>query len=385
MGSSRNSQLMVVDEVTPGLVVTPSLGVPIVSFTPTVEDGQTASEAIIAGRRFLAEWQSNGGNVTVSAAAELEATARGFGFWLKHGIGPGAVSTAGPSSSFYTHTLTPGTSDGYAFTAQAGIADDAGVVQPFTLAGAKVKELSLGWDVGEKVNLSVDLVAQRAEHGSRTLTSCATTNGSTTVTVTGATADLEGATLTHANLPSGTWITSVISATSIVVSAAATADGTGLSIVAGKALATASYQSTGQKLFKALHAHVTVAGTEVSIYGGSEKIVNPIDDTDFRSGSKWSKEQKDNGELAEVSGDFETEYNAALYKRYLTGEKFTLVRTFTNGTDQLTLTSRARITPGAEPKVDGRSRNRMTVPWMALGDTDADALTAVLVTRDATL
>lgn len=384
MGSSRTSQLMVVDEGTPGLVVTPSLGIPVVSFTPTVEDGQTASEAIIASRRFLAEWQSNGGNLTVKAAAELEATARGFGFWLKHGIGPGAVNTTGPTSSFYTHTLTPGSSDGYAFTAQAGIADDAGT-QPFTLAGAKVKELGLAWDVGDKVNLSVDMVAQRAEHGSRTLTSCATTNGETTVVVTGATADLEGATLTHANLPTGTWVVAVNSATSITVSAAATADGTGLSIVVGKALATVSYQSTGQKLFKAMHAHVTVAGTEVSIYGGSEKIVNPIDEVDFRSGSKWSKEQKDNGELAEVSGDFECEYSAALYRRYLAGEKFTLVRQFTNGTDQLTLTSRARITPGAEPKIDGRSRNRMTVPWMALGDTDADALTAVLVTRDATL
>lgn len=384
MGSTRTSQFGVVDESSVGVVTTPTLFLPTTSFEWSAEDAQTSSEAGVAGLYGLQEWQSNGGPVTVSGKWEGELTALGAGFWLKHALGANGVSTAG--SDPYTHTIAaPTTSDGYSFTAQAGITDDAGTTQPVTLIGGKVKSYGLAYDQGEKLNVSVDLVGQRVDVGSRTLTSCETTNGSTSVTVTSAVDEYEGMSISGTGIPAGAWITAVNSATSVTISAAATADGTGLSLVVGKALATASYTTSGQKLLKQHHAHVSVAGTEVSIYGGSEEWVRPIDETDFRAGSRWSKEQKDNGELFEITGSFECEYNAALYAKYRAGTKFSLVRSFVAGSTSLTLTSKARITPGAEPKIDGRSRNKMTVPWMALGNTNADLLAAVLVNSESTI
>lgn len=385
MGSSRTSQFGLAAETTPGLYVTPSTFIPVTSFDYAYEDGQTSSEAIVTGLRGLQEWQSNGGNVAVSANLGFELTARGVGGLIAAAIGPNNVTTNGPTSNYYDHTIVTGSQDGKAQTWQAGIADDAGTVQPITLTGVKVKTLSLAWDEGSKVNGTAGAVAQRVDQGTRTLTSCATTDESATVTVTSATADMEGQTISGTGIPSGSYIVAVNSATEVVISQAATANGTGLSLVVGRPLASASYTTTNQHLFKAHHCTVSVAGSEVPMYGGSWQITKPIPDTEFFAGSRWSAEQKDTGELDDISGTFDCEFNAALYDRFRRGEKFTVVQSFVNGSDSLTLTSRARITPGAEPKIDGRSRNRMSVSWMALGDTNGDLLTAVINTRDATL
>lgn len=382
MGSARTSQLGIADETTPGLVVTPSLFLPVRSAEIAANDGQTESEAIWAGRLTLHEDASNGGNIEVGGNFEVDLTNRSVGKILKHAIGPGAVNTTG--SGPYTHTMSLGTTDGYALTIQEGIEDDAGTVQPLTTAGAKVSELDIAWDTGEIVALSADVVAMRQEYGSTTLTGGVTTNTSTAVTVaSGAVASMVGATITGTGIPAGAHVVAVNSGTSITISAAATADGTGLSLVIGKALATASFAST-LKPFKALHTAVTVAGSAVEVMGGNVNISRGTE-ARFFAGSPWSKEPKSPDEMVTITGGLTIDHNAAMYRRYQTGEKMAIVTSFTNGTDSLTLTARGRITASPTPTIAGRSRNQMQVGWKAMGTTDNNAFQAVLVNADATI
>ena len=384
MGTSRTAQVMIKDETTPGLIVTPDLSLPFTEFSFAAEDAQTESEAILAGRRFLDDWQSNGGNVAITGSMAGEVTVQSFGTLLKH-AGLTNVSPSGPTSSYYTYVMTPGSTDGEALTVQAGIEDDAGVVQPVTLGGVKVPELSVAWDEGSKVNYNASLMAQVLSYGAtRSLTSCATTSGSTTVTVTSATDDMEGHLITHANLPTGTFIEEVISSTSVRVSQAATATASGLTIVVGKALATASYAS-GLKLLKAHNTRVLVAASEIETVGGSLTIATPME-TRFRNGSRFSKEIKETGELCMVTGELQVEHSLSLYRRFLKGEKFDISIPMVKGSASVTFDVHARITPGAEPSVSGRGRNMMTIPFKALGDgTDADAFTATVVSLESTI
>lgn len=385
MGTSRTAQVMIKDETTPGLIVTPDLSLPITEFSFAAEDAQTESEAILAGRRFLDDWQSNGGNVAITGSMAGEVTVRSFGTLLKHAVGPNSVQTTGPTSSYYTHVVTPGTSDGESLTLQAGVEDDAGTVQPITFGGTKIPELSIAWDEGSKVNWNASWMAQVMSYGAtRSLTSCATTSGSTTVTVTSATDDMEGHLITHANLPTGTFIEEVISSTSVRVSQAATATASGLTIVVGKALATASYAS-GLKLLKAHNTRVLVAASEIETVGGSLTIATPME-TRFRNGSRFSKEIKETGELCMVTGELQVEHSLSLYRRFLKGEKFDISIPMVKGSASVTFDVHARITPGAEPSISGRGRNMMTIPFKALGDgTDADAFTATVVSLESTI
>lgn len=385
MGTSRTAQVMIKDESTVGTIVTPDLTLPFTSFSFAVEDAQTKSEAILAGRRTLDDWQSNGGNVTITAQLEGEAYVRSFGTLLKHATGAGSVSTGSPTSSYYPHVLTPGTADGYALTVQAGIEDDAGVVQPVTLGGTKVSELSVAWDEGSVVNYTASLMAQIASYGAtRSLTSCATTSGSKLVTVTSATADMEGHLATNAGLPAGTFVEEFISATQLRVSQAATATASSQTIVIGKALATASYAS-GLKPYKAHNTAVSVAGSEIEVVGGSFTIANPME-TRFRSDSRYSKEIKETGELIAVTGEITVEHSLSLYRKFLAGDKFDISVPMTKGSASITSAIHARITPGAEPAISGRGRNMMTVPFEMMGDgSDADGLTITIVSLESTI
>jgi hypothetical protein len=382
MGSARTSQLGFADETTPGLVVTPDLFIPVRTAEIIASDGQTESEAIWAGRLTLHEDASNGGNIEVAGPLELDLTNRSVGKILKHAIGPGAVNTTG--SGPYTHTLSLGTTDGYALTVQEGIEDDAGTVQPLTSTGVKINELDIAWDVGEIVALSADAIGMRQEYGSTTLTGGATTNTSTAVTVaSGAVANMVGATITGTGIPAGAHVVAVNSGMSLTISAAATADGTGLSLVVGKALATASFASS-LKPYKAMHTSVTVAGSAVEVEGGSVNISRGIE-ARFKAGSVWSKEPKSPDGMVTITGEFTIDHNAAMYRRYQTGEKMAIVVAFSNGADSLTLTARGRITAAPTPTIAGRSRNQMTVGWKAMGTTDNNAFQAVLVNADSTI
>lgn len=385
MGTSRTAQVMIKDETTPGLIVTPDLGLPITEFSWAAEDAQTESEAILAGRRFLDDWQSNGGNVPITGSMAGEVTVQSFGTLLKHAVGPNSVSTSGPTSSYYTHVITPDTTDGESLTVQAGVEDDAGVVQPLTLGGVKIPELSVAWDEGAKVNWTASMMAQVASYGAtRSLTSCATTSGSKTVVVTSATEDMEGHLVANAGLPTGTFIEEVISATSIRVSQAATATASSQTLVVGKALATASYAS-GLKLLKAHNTSVSVAGSEIECVGGTLTVATPMK-TRFRSGSRYSKEIKETGELVMVTGEIQMEHSLAMYRRFLAGEKFDISVPMVKGSASVTWDVHARITPGAEPSISGRAHNMMTVPFKALGDgSDADAFTVTVVSLESTI
>jgi hypothetical protein len=382
MGSARTSQFGFADETTPGLVVTPSVFLPVRTAGIIATDGQTESEAIWAGRFTMHEDASNGGNIEVAGNFEVDLTNRSVGKLLKHAIGPNNVSTTG--SGPYTHTLSLGTTDGYALTIQEGIEDDAGTVQPVTSAGCKITELDMAWDVGEIVNLSGDVIGMRQEYGSTTLTGGATTDTETGITVSsGAVSSMVGATVIGTGIPAGAHIVSVESGTAFTISAAATATGTGLSLVVGKALAPASFASS-LKPFKAMHTSVNVAGSTVEVEGGNVNISRGIE-ARFKAGSRWSREPKSPDQMVNITGSFLMDHNAAMYRRYQTGEKMAIVVAFSNGSDSLTLTCRGRITASPTPTIAGRSRNQMQVGWKAMGTSDNAAFQAVLINSDSAL
>ena len=93
-------------------------------------------------------------------------------------LGEQRVSTAG--SDPYTHTIAADDQRRLLVHRSGGITDDAGRRSRSPLIGGKVNPTGSP-TTRAKLNVSVDLVGQRVDVGSRTLTSCRTTNGSTSV------------------------------------------------------------------------------------------------------------------------------------------------------------------------------------------------------------
>ena len=175
-----------------------------------------------------------------------------------------------------------------------------------------------------------------------------------------------------------------MSESTILLSAAATATATGVSIVIGKALASVTYPADRYP-YKMVHAYLTIGGTAYDMTSFSLGIDNQIEARYF-AGDACSKEPMSNGNLAEVGGTIGTEFGGLdLYDRYLSHEKFALVIGLSNGADSLVVTTNSRFTPGGSPNISGRGRVMQDIPFTCLGaGTDASGITAVLTNSDAT-
>lgn len=125
-----------------GVIKTPSRFAEMVSESLKLDNPPIASTAVRAGSRvvradrFVPDRRGGGGDVI------FDAKTRSLGIWLKHIMG--AVSTAGPTDSAYTHTCTIADLLGLGMTVQVG-RELAGSthVQPFTFAGCKVASAEL--------------------------------------------------------------------------------------------------------------------------------------------------------------------------------------------------------------------------------------------------
>jgi len=380
--STIAGQIGFADESTPGLAVTPTLFLPVLEETIERTDEPLESDAIRANRRLRDEDESNGGNIEVAGSVNLELSNRGDTKVFKHIFGGAPVTTgSGP----YVHTFTLADASGLTATIQAGVPDVSGTVRPKTSTGCKVSSAEIAGDVGEIVRLGTEWVGMRQTIGSRTVTDGVL---NTTTTVTSVAANFTEADrykpISGTGIPVGAYIASVVSESTILLSAAATATATGVSVVIGKALATATYPAD-RFPYKMLHAYLTVGGTAYDMTSFSLGIDNQVEARWF-AGDANSKEPMSNGNLAEVGGTIGTEFGSLdLYDRYLSHEKFALVIGLSNGADSIVFTTNSRFTPGGSPNIAGRGRVMQDIPFTCLGSgTDASGITAVLTNSDAT-
>lgn len=366
-------------ESTVGTPVTVTAFLPLVSETLMQDKTRLESAGIIAGRRVLTSDQWNGGNVTVSGSVQHELYNRGLGKLFTAMFGAVATTGSGP----YTHTFTPGDLTGDALTVQVGRPATNGTVHPFTYAGMKVESWEIACSAGEIATLGLDLVGQR-EFAYRTVTDGVTTSGSTAISSATAafSTDDVGKPISGTGIPSGATIASVTSATAAVLSANATASGTGVTFTLGIALASASYPS-GIKPLKFNHAAVTLGGSAVNVTSLSISGNNALNSDRRFLGSQYVSESLEAG-LREYSGTIDVEFtDLTQYTRFVAGTEAALVASFTSGTDSVTITTNVRV-DGSTPQVGGAEILSQSLPFKCVASsTDASAITVELVNGDS--
>ena len=369
-----------VTETTVGLAKTPTLFLPLVDESISLEKERLESDAIFAGRRVLDSDQWNGGPITVGGDVGLELTNRGLGTLFRHMFGGKSTSGAGP----YTHTFTPGDLSDLSFTTQIGVPGVGGTVHPKTASGCKVASWELSCSAGEIATLGLSLVGQLLQMGSRVVTNGVTTN--TDATVTSATAaftnaDL-GKSITGTGIPASSVITAINSATSVEISAAATATGTGVTLTIGMPLASATLPENIRPL-KFNHGAITINGTAVPVKAISLAGDNGLASDRMFIGSEYIAEPLE-ADLRTYDGSVDIEFtDLTQYDRFINGTEVALVLAFTSGADSVTITTNVRY-DGAAAAVAGKGIVEQSLPIKCVGDgSDGDAITVVLVNGDS--
>lgn len=379
--SGLSTQVGYIKETAVGTAVTPTTFVPLIDTSLTMERERVESEGVIAGRRVLTSNQWNGGPDTVSGDVQHELYTNGLGVLFEAMFG--SVSTSG--SSTYTHTFTPGSLSGSALTVQIARAAVDGTLYPFTYSGCKVASWEIGCEADAIATLGLTLVGMNSQVGSRVVADGVTTNASTAITsATAAFANRDvGKSISGTGIPAGATIASVTSATAAVLSAAATAAGSGVSFTIGLPAATASYPST-QKPLKFNHGTITIAGLPASVKSLKLAGDNGLaDDRRFIGRTKIKEPLEVN--LREYTGSLDVEFeNLGLRELFLNGTEAALVVDFTSGADKVTITANVRFDSNAVTG-SGKDINMQSVPFKCIASsTDASAITAVLVNTDAT-
>lgn len=260
-------------ETTAGVTVTPDKFLPILdgeSLDRT--DPIMESEAMWAGRKVRPMEATNGGLIEVGGSTPFELSTIGATSLFRHMFG--GKSTTG--SGTYTHVFTPATLAGLSATLQVGVNMD-GTVIPKTVSGAKVASWAIGGEEGAFLTLGIDWLAQRLQVGTRSVTDGVTTNLSATLGSAAAdfTAADIGKDVSGTGIATGAYITDVADdGSSATMSAAASADGTGLTVVIGKALASASYPS-GIAYYKMHHATLKIDNVSVPLKGSRSPATTP--------------------------------------------------------------------------------------------------------------
>lgn len=377
--SGLAAQIGFADETTAGTPVAPSLFLPLVEESITLDLERLESDAIIAGRRVLDSDMWNGGNATVAGDIGLELYNRSLTKLFKHMFG--AVVTTGPGP--YTHTFTPGDLDDDSLTVQVGRPGVGGTVHPFTYAGIKVASWELACSVGEIATLGLSVVGMGEQAGSRVVTDGVLNE---TTTLTSATAVFsnadKGKRVSATGITAGTYIASVTNATTVVLSAAATATATGVSVTIGTALGSATL-AAGLRPLKFNHGTISIGGTTANVKAVTLSGDNGLA-TDRRFiGSQFISTPLE-AELRTYDGSVDVEFvDLTQTNRFLNGEEFAMVLGFTAGADSVTITTNSRF-DGAAANVAGRGILEQSLPIKNIGDTDAEAITAVLVNSDST-
>lgn len=377
--SGLAGQIGFVTETTVGVAKAPTLFLPLVDESITLEKERLESEGIYAGRRVLDSDQWNGGPITVGGDIGLELTNRGLGTLFRHMFGGKSTSGSDP----YTHTFTPGDLSGLAFTTQVGVPGVGGSVHPKTAAGCKVASWEIAFAAGEITTLGLSVVGMNLQSGTRVVTDAATTNTDATVTSSSAafTAADVGKSVSGTGIPTGAYIASVTNSTTIELSANATATGTNVSLTFGLALGSASLPSDIKPL-KFNHGSVTIAGSAVNVKGGSLAGDNGLDADRRFLGIETAAEALE-ADLRTYDGTLDLEFtDLTQYDRFIRGDEVAMVLAFASGANSVTITTNIRY-DGAPANVAGKGIVEQSVPFKCVGSTDAGAITAVLVNSDS--
>lgn len=354
----------------------PTLGKPGITGGPEPEN----SESIIANRLHLDANQFATGNETYKGDIDFEVYDHATPALLEACLGTVATTGTNP----YAHTITPG-EPLPSYTVQWGVPGaTAGTVLPRTYTGCKVESWEMAGEVGKIVTLGTSWSA-RNEILYRTVADGVL---NTTTLVTSATAvfnaDDVGKPISGTGIPPGATIASVTSATNIVLSAAATATATGVTLTIGVALASASYPSNLIPMrFK--NGALSLFGTAVSVKSFSVKGDNKLtyDERRFAGSTRIGKEQVSQA-LREYGGDVLLEFDNGFteYNRFKYGTQGALSLVLTVGSNTITITENIVYT-GETPAADGMGIVDQKLPFMALGSTDAAAVTIVAVNADS--
>lgn len=150
----------------------------------------------------------------------------------------------------------------------------------------------------------------------------------------------------------------------------------------GTALATVAY-ATSMRAFTFVQGAVTIGGGAANVKSFTLNIENSFDTDRLFLGGDLMSEPIVNG-LTEISGTAELEFESlAQYERYSAGvAPFAMVATFTAGTHTMTITLNVRAEP-TSVNVSGRDVIQLSLPFKAVGTTDALACTVVIVNSDA--
>lgn len=159
LASGLNSQLGFVAEDTYGTYKAPTRFAEFNNESLKLDIDRINSKGIRAGRRVLHRWAA--GVQRVTGDIELELAPQGSGLLLHHMFG--AVNTTGASDP-YTHTFTPGATDGKSLTVQFNRPDISGTNRVFSYLGCKITD----WELNAAVNEF--LIAKLSLYGSHETT-----------------------------------------------------------------------------------------------------------------------------------------------------------------------------------------------------------------------
>jgi hypothetical protein len=377
--SGLAAQLGIVPEVTFQTPVVVTRFVPFVSENINAVTARIDSKAIIANRRTQDASQWVPGDITVGGQITTELFDHSLGMVMKGMFGGSVITGAGP----YTNTLTP--SDLPSFTVQVGRPAVGGTVQPFTYPGMKVNKWTVSAAAGQIATLMLDM-AGTTEIRVRTVADGVTTNTSPTITSATAvfTQDDVGKPISSgtAAIPATATILSVTNATTAVLSANATATTAANTFTIGVALATASYTTMNPVSY--VSGSLTIGGTSVPV-----KQVTLTGDNKQDVGRRFLGSQVIS-EMFEIdqrvySVAFTPEYvDNTLYGRFVNGTTAALVFTLASGTNTYVFTLNVRF-DGDTPNVTGRKIVENPMKAVAIGTTDAAAITLVTTNSDAAL
>ncbi len=151
MPGGADAQIGWVTEVTPGTALTVSKFMPFRSETIR-QDIEYMDTQTLAARHTIRATKRGIRGVAGGFSTELPNTT--LGTFLKHAFGSVITTGAGP----YAHTFTPGSLTNSSMTVQVGRPASTGTVHPFTYAGMKVSEWTVGATVGELATLEGEFI-----------------------------------------------------------------------------------------------------------------------------------------------------------------------------------------------------------------------------------
>lgn len=366
------TQIGYVSEVTPGVPVTVTTFLPLVSSGLDKSVTYMESAAVVATREVLQSENWALGPIKCGGPVGLELYNKNLRYLFKNMFG--SESGSGP------YTYTPGNLSGLALTIQEGIPDQTGTVQPWTFTGCKILDWELAVDEGKIATLGLNVEAMNA-FNYRLVADGVTNSDASLVSATAAFGpDDVGSPVSGSGITAGTTILSVTSATTVVLSAVTTATATSVSVTIGVALASASYNS-GLKPLHYDQASLTLAGSAFKVKAVRIKGNNAPDERRFL-GQRTTDEPLGT-KLKEYTGLLSAEFNSmTAYKRFVNGTEAALVVTVTNGTESVAITMNV-VSQGSKPKAPGRGLVMQDIPFKCVASAvgaDSTAISAVVST-----